>query len=136
MHSLISTFVICRLEKKTELYLAMCQITIFYLVSVAERVSFNLTWSETQKTYRGRFSCVRPISEHHYKLGLCVKHDKIRDVFVINICQYPHLWFKSFGPESVRDATHLGRYQSKRAKIRNRYNQVPHLTQDTNLALI
>ena len=37
MHSLISTFVICCLENIV-LNLALCQITIFYLVSVAERV--------------------------------------------------------------------------------------------------
>ena len=43
------------------------------------------------------------------------------------------VWGDFLGPPRSTDKTTLIIKVSKVAKIRNRYNQVPHLTQDTNV---
>ena len=42
------------------------------------------------------------------------------------------VWGDFLGPQRSTDKTTLITKVSKGAKIRNRYNQVPHLTKDTN----
>ena len=49
LHSLISTFVICVLES-TISKLVTIEISVFWLVSVAEETGFSLALSETLKT--------------------------------------------------------------------------------------
>ena len=55
--SLISTFVI-RLLESTISKLATCEISVFWLVSIAEQATLNLTFSEPPKV---GFVAMRPI---------------------------------------------------------------------------
>ena len=63
LHSLISTFVICLLEGIIS-KLATSEISIFYLVSVAEETDLSLTLSDTTKT---GFVQWRPILQQSFQ---------------------------------------------------------------------
>ena len=60
LHSLISTFVVCYLERTT-VQLAPCGISIFWLIFVAEQVGLSLTLSETR---RPGFLTIKPLPEN------------------------------------------------------------------------
>ena len=129
--SLISAFVIRLLESIIS-RLATDEISNFKLVSVAEETGLKLVLTGTPKT---GFLATRP-----YYRGR-------KMTAVLNNLERLQRGGGAGGPnptptpgnsQSKRVPLHTGpdpleNYKvRKRAKIRNRYNQVPHLTQDTN----
>ena len=73
-----------------------------------------------------------PIYEH--MIFLCESNAKVQHEMLVkiwtNFCDDVYICLPRMDEESLLDAF-LGKV-SKGANIRNRYNQVPHLTQDTN----
>ena len=101
-----------------------CKLQCFSLVSVAEQACLSLSTRVSQNNRavpRNILACFRPLAPANEPIAIVI--DDNVQLYVLS----PTRCSKN----GIRPSGKIIKIR-KRAKIRNRYNQAPHLTQDTN----
>ena len=115
--------------------------TIVGISTFMSRINFMLSWVEYEKS----FITSGPGIQHKIQVGMCIQQ-KLKSVCAsaqsdqsLSFTAWWNIGAMATHRAPIKDwPDHRGQSSvysmppRKRAKIRNRYNQAPHLTQDTN----